>query len=82
MAGSRVFGVQYCLIAKEYVPAMVLRVIAFAAWLICLYGFMLIRITQTSKPDLETGLKIVGGGRAAFFRPDIHCETNIDLTCY
>lgn len=56
VAGSGMLGVQYCLIAKVFLPAVVLLAVAFAAWLFFVYGFLLIRITQAIKPGLESGL--------------------------
>ncbi len=50
-------GVQYCLVGKVYTtPAIILWLVAFAAWLFFVYAFLLIRITQAYKPDLESGL--------------------------
>lgn len=56
VAGSGMFGVQYCLISQHYTPALVLWVVAFITWLFFLYGFLVIRVTQPAKPDLEKGL--------------------------
>ncbi|TSD67080.1 C4-dicarboxylate ABC transporter [Inquilinus sp. KBS0705] len=56
VAGSGMLGVQYCLIAKVFLPAMVLWVIALVAWVYFLYGFLFIRITGAYKPDPENGL--------------------------
>jgi tellurite resistance protein TehA-like permease len=56
VAGSAMLGVQYCLIEKTYMPAVNLWVMAFVAWLFFVYAFLLIRITQAYKPDLESGL--------------------------
>jgi tellurite resistance protein TehA-like permease len=55
-AGSAVLGVQYCLITKVFTPAIILWIVAFAAWLVFVYGFLLIRITEGAKPELEKGL--------------------------
>lgn len=56
VAGSGMLGVQYCLLLKNYTPAIVLWIIGFAAWLFFLYVFLFIRITQPVKPNLESGL--------------------------
>jgi len=56
VAGSCMLGVQYCLIRQTFMPAIILWVIAFITWLFFLYGFLLIRITRSPKPNLENGL--------------------------
>lgn len=56
VAASGTLGIQYCLIRAVYTPAIILWVLAFAAWLFFLYAFLLIRITQAAKPNLESGL--------------------------
>lgn len=56
VAGSGMLGIQYCLIGKVFTPAIILWLIAFAAWVFFIYSFLLIRITRSHKPDLENGL--------------------------
>jgi tellurite resistance protein TehA-like permease len=56
VAGSSMLGVQYCLLRQVYAPAVILWVVASIGWLLIIYSFLLIRITQSQKPDLENGL--------------------------
>jgi tellurite resistance protein TehA-like permease len=56
VAGTGMLGVQYCLLKQVYAPAIVLWVVAIIGWLFIIYAFLLIRITQSRKPELENGL--------------------------
>lgn len=56
IAGSCVLGIQYTVLSKSYVPAIVLWSAGFVAWLIVAYGFLLVLITKPFKPPLEAGI--------------------------
>jgi tellurite resistance protein TehA-like permease len=56
VAGSCVLGTGYVQGKQMFSPGIVLLIIAFIAWLIIIYSFLLSVILQKKKPSLETGI--------------------------
>ena len=56
VAGSCILGTQYALVKHTYLPATLLWLFALAVWLLLVYSFLTLVITQPEKPPVEKGI--------------------------